>query len=87
MPEESRASIAQAKAAGDHHEAPLRLMTQFLRAVSESRMENALALAQTSRSCSCSNIVGAPDTCRLDANALKNIAEEVGKLLRSNVFQ
>lgn len=29
--------------------APLRLMTQFLRAVSENRMEDALALAQTGR--------------------------------------
>lgn len=38
------ANAASAKAAS----APLQLMTQFLRTVSENRMEDALALAQTS---------------------------------------
>lgn len=38
------AKAASAKAAS----APLQLMTQFLRTVSENRMEDALALAQTS---------------------------------------
>lgn len=49
MPQENSAPIAEAKDNGERTRAPLRLMTQFLRAVSESRMEDALALAQTSR--------------------------------------
>lgn len=49
MPQEGFAPIAEAKDNGESTRAPLRLMTQFLRAVSESRMEDALALAQTSR--------------------------------------
>lgn len=51
MPREDIAPIAEAKEAAEPPGAPLRLMTQFLRAVSESRMEDALALSQTSRRC------------------------------------
>eukprot|EP00752_Nemacystus_decipiens_P003932 g3600.t1 len=47
MPQGDSAPIAEAKDNGELARAPLRLMTQFLRAVSESRMEDALALAQT----------------------------------------
>lgn len=52
MPQELLAPIAEAKETrvSENEEplgAPLRLMTQFLRAVSENRMEQALALAQT----------------------------------------
>ncbi|CAM9983975.1 unnamed protein product [Ectocarpus sp. 12 AP-2014] len=52
MPQEHLAPIAEAKETrvSEPEEplgAPLRLMTQFLRAVSENRMEQALALAQT----------------------------------------
>lgn len=46
---EDVAPIAEAKENGEPPRAPIRLMTQFLKAVSESRMEDALALAQTSR--------------------------------------
>lgn len=42
------AAIAEAKHDAKAASAPLQLMTQFLRAVSEDRMEDALALAQTS---------------------------------------
>lgn len=47
------AAIAEAKhdakaASANTASAPLQLMTQFLRTVSENRMEDALALAQTS---------------------------------------
>lgn len=42
------AQIAEAKGDTKAARAPIRLMTQFLRAVSENRMEDALALAQTS---------------------------------------
>ena len=48
MPKKDSSAIAEAKDNGEPTRAPLRLMTQFLRAVSESRMEDALALAQTS---------------------------------------
>lgn len=44
--------VPQKTVAEDKHTeagAPLRLMAQFLRAVTENRMENALALAQTSK--------------------------------------
>eukprot|EP00903_Cladosiphon_okamuranus_P005754 g5707.t2 len=47
MPRKKSSPIAEAKGDGEPTRAPLRLMTQFLRAVSESRMEDALALAQT----------------------------------------
>ncbi|CAM9613798.1 unnamed protein product [Ectocarpus sp. 8 AP-2014] len=52
MPQEHLAPIAEAKETRVSENegplgAPLRLMTQFLRAVSENRMEQALALAQT----------------------------------------
>jgi len=49
MSQEGFAPIAEAKDHGEPPRAPIRLMTQFLKAVSESRMEDALALAQTSR--------------------------------------
>lgn len=42
------AAIAEAKHEAKAAGAPLQLMTQFLRTVSENRMEDALALAQTS---------------------------------------
>lgn len=48
MPREDIAPIAEAKQTEESPRAPLRLMTQFLRAVSEGRMEDALALSQTS---------------------------------------
>lgn len=53
MPRADIAPIAEAKGTGEPPRAPLRIMTQFLRAVSESRMEDALALSQTSRRCWC----------------------------------
>ncbi len=49
MSQEDFPPIAEAKENGEPPRAPIRLMTQFLKAVSESRMEDALALAQTSR--------------------------------------
>ncbi|CAM9766366.1 unnamed protein product [Pylaiella littoralis] len=47
MPREDIAPIAEAKQTEESPRAPLRLMTQFLRAVSEGRMEDALALSET----------------------------------------
>lgn len=57
MPREDIAPIAEAKETGEAPRAPLRLMTQFLRAVSEGRMEDALALSQTSRRCYCCSVL------------------------------
>lgn len=45
------AQIAEAKGDTKIARAPIRLMTQFLRAASENRMEDALALGQTSETC------------------------------------